>query len=247
MNIMTLADFFKVRYGKETEIISSFFLIVSYFGWIAAQFVAFGVVLNSLTGITLVYGIFIGFLICVSMVYLGGMWAIALTDFLQTGIIIISLFVILGYAVYTAGGAVEFFNFIPPSYFNFLPAGNIESVMEYIVAWMIIGLGSIPGQELFQRFMSSKSEKVAVYSSITAGLMYLSIALIPLFIAVFAKFKLGIDENPLLSYINTLNPFIKIMFFLGLISAIISTASAAILAPSAIISENILPRIFKNF
>lgn len=247
MNIMTLADFFKVRYGKETEIISSFFLITSYFGWIAAQFVAFGVVLNSLTGITLVYGIFIGFLICVSMVYFGGMWAIALTDFLQTGIIIISLFVILGYAIYTAGGAVEFFNFIPPSYFNFLPAGNIESVMEYIVAWMIIGLGSIPGQELFQRFMSSKSEKVAVYSSITAGLMYLSIALIPLFIAVFAKFKLGIDENPLLSYINTLNPFIKIMFFLGLISAIISTASAAILAPSAIISENILPRISKKF
>lgn len=247
MNITTLADFFKVRYGADAEIISSLLLIISYFGWIAAQFVAFGVVLNSLTGMDLIYGIIIGFFVCVFMVYFGGMWSIALTDFLQTGIIIFSLFVIFGFAVYTAGGMHGFFSFIPISYFNFFPEINLKSVMEYLVAWMVIGLGSIPGQELFQRFMSSKSEKVAVYSSIIAGFMYLSIALLPLFIAVFAKFKFGIDENPLLSYINTLNPFIRIIFFLGLISAIISTASAAILAPSAIISENLLPKIFRKF
>lgn len=246
MNILTLADFFRVKYGERAEIFASFFLTVSYFGWIAAQLVAFAVVLNVLTGFSTSAGIILGLVVCVVMVYTGGMWAIAITDFIQTLIIMFSLVVIFGFVVYMAGGFEGLLNNVPQDHFKFLPSASPEHILEYIVAWMIIGLGSIPGQELFQRFMSSRSENIAVYSSLIAGVMYLSVAMLPLMIAMYAKFSAGIDQNPLLEYINTLNPFLKVTFFLGLMSAIISTASAAILAPSAIISENILTKIFRG-
>lgn len=246
MNILTFADFYRVRYSERVENLASLFLVISYFGWIAAQFVAFGIVFKTLSGLPFFIGVLAAFFLSVFMVYLGGMWAVALTDFIQTIIILCSIGLIFGYVVYVSGGLYGLVENVPSEYFKFLPNSDFDSMIEYITAWMIIGLGSIPGQDIFQRFMSSRSERVAVYSLYIAGLMYISVALLPLFIALYSKFSLGFTENPLLEYINTLNPFLRTIFFFGLLSAILSTSSAAILAPSAIISENILPKIFKN-
>ncbi|TAH12527.1 MAG: sodium:solute symporter, partial [Runella slithyformis] len=43
-NIITFCDFFLIRFGKKAEFLSAVMIIPSYFGWIAAQFVAMGVV-----------------------------------------------------------------------------------------------------------------------------------------------------------------------------------------------------------
>ncbi|MEZ0323024.1 MAG: sodium:solute symporter family protein [Hydrogenothermaceae bacterium] len=245
MNLLTFADFYKVKYGERVENIASVFLVISYFGWIAAQFVAFGLIFKTVSGFSLSLGIIFAFIVSVLMVYFGGMWAIVLTDFIQTIVILLSIFLVFGYLVFSVGGLENVIKDIPPDYFKFLPDPDISSISEYMLAWIIIGLGSIPGQDLFQRFMSSKSEKVAIYSSYLAGLMYLSVAFIPLLIAGYSKFSLGFNDNPLLDYINTINPFLKILFFFGILSAILSTSSAAILAPSAIITNNILPKVFR--
>ncbi|MCX7759710.1 MAG: sodium:solute symporter family protein [Hydrogenothermaceae bacterium] len=247
MNLLTFADFYKVKYGENVENIASVFLVISYFGWIAAQFVAFGLIFKTISGLPISLGIIFAFFVSVLMVYFGGMWAIAITDFIQTILILLSVFLVFGYLVFSVGGLDNVLKNIPSDYFKFLPDINISSISEYILAWIVIGLGSIPGQDLFQRFMSSKSEKVAVYSSYLAGLMYLSVALIPLIIAGYSKFSLGFSDNSLLEYINMVDPILKVLFFFGILSAILSTSSAAILAPSAIITENILPKVFKTF
>lgn len=246
MNILTFGDFYRVKFGREAEVLASFFLVASYFWWIAAQFVAFAMVFQVLSGVSLEYGIVIGFLVSLLMVYFGGMWAVALTDFIQGLLIILSLLLVFLYILYICGGLSGIVENVPPEYFRFFPELKSDAILDYTVAWIVIGLGSIPGQELFQRFMSSKSEDVAVRSSILAGLMYLSVAMIPLFIALYAKFSEGFNLNPLLEYINTVNPLLKVMFYLGLVSAILSTSSAAILAPAAVISENIISGLLKK-
>ncbi|GAB6071980.1 sodium:solute symporter family protein [Venenivibrio stagnispumantis] len=248
MNLLTFGDFFKVRYGKKVEIISSFFLIVSYFGWIAAQFVAFGIVFKTITGLNTNLSILIGFFVVVFYTYIGGMWAIALTDFIQTIVIIIGLSFAF-YEIYNQIPSIsEIFNKLPPDFFRFYPEFNLKDILAYITAWIIIGLGSLPGQDLFQRFMSSKSEKVAVYSSYFAGFMYLTVALIPLFLALFGKFLIPTENQiDLPTIIMQKCSFItQVLFFGALVSAILSTASAAILAPSAILSENILKYLFPS-
>jgi len=248
MNLLTFGDFFKVRYGKNVEIISSFFLIISYFGWIAAQFVAFGIVFKTITGLNINLSILIGFFVVVFYTYIGGMWAIALTDFIQTIVIIIGLSFAF-FEIYNQIPSIsEIVNKLPPDFFRFYPEFSLKDILAYITAWIIIGLGSLPGQDLFQRFMSSKSEKVAVYSSYFASFMYLTVALIPLFLALFGKFLISTDNQIDLSTIimQKCSFITQILFFGALVSAILSTASAAILAPSAILSENILKYLFSS-
>lgn len=60
LNLMTFGDFYKLRYNRQTELLASFFLVISYFGWIAAQLVALGIIFNLTTGIPLISGTLLG-------------------------------------------------------------------------------------------------------------------------------------------------------------------------------------------
>jgi Na+/proline symporter len=101
--------------------------------------------------------------------------------------------------------------------------------------------------------MSSKSEKVAVQSTYLAGLFYLSFGLLPLFIALGAKVlypELYLENKQMLLPSMVLNHAslpVQIVFFGALISAIMSTTSSGLLAPAAILSENLIrPYFGKN-
>jgi Na+/proline symporter len=248
MGLTTFGDFFRIKYGVTVEIVATFMLVISYFGWIAAQFVAFGTVFKTITGLSFEVSVLVGFFIILAMTYVGGMWAIALTDFIQTFVIIFSLLFVSFDILFMVGGFSALKN-IPSSYFNIFPKFTYTDIVAYIAGLITIGLGSIPGQDLFQRYMSSKSEKVAFYSSILAGVMYLTVAIIPLLLALMIKFSFSFEtENTLVDFIFLhTNESVKAIFFAGLVSAILSTASAAILAPAALIGENLLPKVFGNF
>jgi solute:Na+ symporter, SSS family len=45
--------------------------------------------------------------------------------------------------------------------------------MYWGAAWMAIGLGSVPTQDLFQRSMSARNESTAVWGTYMAGALYL--------------------------------------------------------------------------
>jgi Na+/proline symporter len=98
--------------------------------------------------------------------------------------------------------------------------------------------------------MSSKSEKVAVQSTYLAGIFYLTFGLLPLFIALGAKIlypELYLADKQMLlpsMVLQHSNLPIQVLFFGALISAIMSTTSSGLLAPAAIISENLVRPYF---
>jgi Na+/proline symporter len=124
---------------------------------------------------------------------------------------------------------------------------------EWFGAWMTVGLGSIASQDVYQRVISAKNEKVAVSASITSGLLYLVIGIIPLFIGLigsqlYPEFYMENKGNFISALILHKTPiWIQILFFGALISAILSTASGAVLAPSTVLAENILKPYFKKY
>lgn len=253
MQILTFGDFYKNRYGKKMEFIAGICLIFSYFGWVAAQFVALGIMVQILFGINQFTAIVIGACLVVFYTYLGGMWSVSLTDFFQSISIIVGLVVV----IIELNGVKPIWSSIiekPEGFFSFFPESNYHAWTLYLSAWMVVGFGSLPQQDIFQRVMSAKSEKVAIRASYLSSILYLLFAMIPLFLGLHAKsllpdFDLNGETGQLL--IPTMiskfsSPWIQVLFFSALISAILSTASGAILAPSSILSENILKYAFKN-
>lgn len=252
MNLMTLGDFFKVRYSRRVELVASIFLAPPYLGYIAAQLVAMGLVLSVVTGMELWVAVVLSAGVVTMYTYIGGMWAISITDFFQSIIIVLGLAVLAFVLIGKAGGMGNIIREIEPGSLKFLPEANGQAIVSYIAAWSVLGLGSIPSQDVFQRAMSSGSARTAVWSCYIGAGLYLTVAMIPLFISLCIKHlyadQLSGDTQmalPSMVLSHTAMP-IQILFFGSLLSAILSTASSAILAPAAIFSENLIKPLMGN-
>ena len=145
MNLLTLGDFFKVRYGKRTELIASVFLAPPYVGYIAAQLVAMGLILNVVTGLDVWEGVVISAIVVTFYTYIGGMWAITITDFIQSIIIIVGLLVLAIILSEEAGGLSNVLSEVHPTTFRFLPKWELKDVLLYLAAWSVIVVGRALG------------------------------------------------------------------------------------------------------
>ena len=137
--------------------------------------------------------------------------------------------------------------------FKFLPPPTFTDMAMFIGAALTMMLGSIPQQDVFQRVMSAKDEKTARRGAMIGGASYILFAAVPMFIVASAVVVMGQqaldiardDYQKLLpEYVLTHMPLLmQILFFGALLSAIKSTSSATLLAPSTSFVENILKNL----
>ena len=259
MVLLTIGDYYRIRYNRTVEVLASFCIVLSYLGWVAAQIKALGLVFNILSqgSITPEIGMMIGAAIVLLYTLYGGMWSVALTDFFQMIIIVVGLIYITWVVSDLAGGPAKVISSAAESgKFEFWPALTAKEILAFVAAWITMMFGSIPQQDVFQRVMSAKNEKTAVAGSVLGGSLYFVFAFIPMFLAYSASlidpgmFKNLIENDPqqiLPTLVLKHTPvFAQVMFFGALLSAIMSTASGTLLAPSATFTENILKPSFKH-
>lgn len=256
---LTIGDFFREKYGRTVEIMVTLCIVVSYLGWVAAQIKALGLVFNVISNdsLSMQLGMIIGAASVLIYTLYGGMWSVAITDFIQMIIIVLGMLYI-GYEVSTLTGGVTavISHASQANLLNLLPEWNLAAVLGFIAALVTMMLGSIPQQDVFQRITSSKNETIAVRASVLGGVLYFLFAFIPIFLAYSAslinpalvdKF-LHTDSQLILPnlILNHAPLFAQIMFFGALLSAIKSCASATLLAPSVTFAENIVKGMFKH-
>jgi SSS family solute:Na+ symporter len=255
MNLLTIGDYYRQKFGRTVEVLVTICIVISYLGWVAAQIKALGLVFNVVSGgaITMETGMIVGAASVLIYTLMGGMWSVAITDFLQMIIIVVGMLYI-GWEVsgIVGGPTAVVTHAANAGKLNFWPstAGGGREILWFFAAWITMMLGSIPQQDVFQRVASSKDEKTAGRASILGGVLYFGFAFIPMFLAYSAtmsdpKMVAGlIDKDPQLilpTLIMTKVPlFAQVMFFGALLSAIKSCASATLLAPSVTFTENIL-------
>lgn len=250
--VLTFSDYFRIRFGALSEKLSAIVMIPSYFGWISAQLVALGLTLHLLLPISTEMGIVIGAVLVMTYTLLRGMWSITITDFLHNIILIIGLLFLAYLLLDKIPDWGLFIDQQPAGFFRFIPKENTwVDWLTYSAAWMTIGLGSIPQQDIFQRVMSAKSAKIASKASLAAGMMYLSIAMLPLVIALVAvrlyPSLLAEDDLLIPNLVLKFTPYgVQILFLGALLSALLSTTSGAILAPASVLGENLLKPSLKN-
>ena len=253
LDVLTLGDYFRSRYDRAAEVILSLCIALSYLGWIAAQFVALGLAFSVLSGgfIDMRTGIIIGAAIVLAYTMAGGMWSVSLTDFFQAVVIIVGMVYLAWVVAGLAGGVPRVIDAAAASgRFRFLPDADARSVMAWVSAALIVLLGSIPQQDVLQRVKSAKDEATAVRASVAGGLLYFVIAAIPIFLVSAAALidppmveRLIIQDYQLIlpTLILERTPLVvQVLFFGALISAILSTAAGALLAPAVALAQNVI-------
>ncbi len=257
MNLLTIGDFYKHRYGKSIEVLTSVAIVGSYLGWTSAQMTALGLVIHVLSGaaVDLNTAILLGAGIVVVYTIFGGMWSVAFTDLFQTVIILIGLSLVAIAVGDLAGGASKVIaQAAAEGKFTMFPA-DMEAAGYWAMAsaFFAFAFGSIPQQDVFQRMTSAKNEATAVRGTIIGGALYFCFAFVPIYIGYAALVaepslkELFASDDP--RQIQRILPdlvlgkmplWTQIMFFGALLSAILSTASGALLAPTALFTENVL-------
>jgi len=245
LRITTFCDYFRIRFGRPAELLSAILIIPSYFSWIAAQLVAIGIVLNVVTGFPREYCVLGSAAVVMAYTLLGGMWSISITDFFHNLIIIVALTILAVSLWQDTGGWSVLQKQASPDFFRFLPHNTARDWVAYLAAWFTIGLGSIPQQDIFQRVMAAKTEDTSVRASYLASGLYLTVALLPLFIALSARIlhpDLPADNQLIIPNMVMRHGSLplQILFFGAVTSAILSVSSGAILAPATVFGENIV-------
>ncbi len=252
MSLLTISDYYRERYGRTVEVVCSLIIMLSYLGWVSAQVTALGLVFNLLSGgaISIPLGMVIGVVSILAYTLFGGMWSVAITDFMQMIILVSGLAILAVFAGKLAGGADKVVSLaVSRDLFHFWPEPSFKDVIFFFAAAITMMLGSIPQQDVFQRVMSANSVGAATKGPVIGGVCYILFAFVPMFLVASALIIMPeqtavlLKEDPqkvLPTLVLQKMPFVmQVLFFGALLSAIKSTASATLLAPSVTFTENI--------
>jgi solute:Na+ symporter, SSS family len=253
LNLLTVGDYYRLRYDRRVEVLCTLCIVASYLGWVAAQFKVLGLVLNVVTegavGQTL--GMVLGALIVLVYTTFGGMFSVAILDFVQLSVIVGGLLYIANVLGDLTGGVgVVVRHAQQAGKLEFFPPASLNAWIPFVGAGVTMMLGSIPQQDVFQRITSAKNERTAVRGSLMGAALYFAFCFVPMYIAYSAllvdptKFGTLLERDfqqvlPTLIVEHT-PVFAQVMFFGAVLSAVMSCSSATLLAPSVILSENVI-------
>ncbi len=262
---LTVVDFFERRFGKKMTILASILQLMTYFVWTGAQMVAAGTIVNALfPAVPIEVGMVLVAVWVTGYTMLGGMLADTLLDFIQMfftagGVLLIFLFVInqVGGWDGLTGIQETLYN---PKPFTLLPdmqgdagyLGYFGSMgwMYWIAAWMAIGFGSVPTQDLFQRSMSARNESTAVWGTYMAGVLYLFFGIMSPLIGIMMFNLNPAMENPdgvlITAALNYMPPVLTAIFMAALASALMSTSDSSLLAGASVVTQNLFPLFGKK-
>ena len=245
-NYVTLADYYRERYGSLVEKFSVWIMIPSSLIWGAAQIRAFGQVIAATTPLPVnpAIGVAASFVLIYTL--LGGLLSDIYTDFIQGIFVVLGLVLLLIAVFQSAPGWKEILGSMEAARWSFIGPG--ESLLARMDRWMVPILGSLVTQETIARVLSAKSVSVARQASFIACGIYLAVGSIPVFLGLLGPFifpGLADSEQFLIRLADRHLPNLLFIIFSGaLISAIISTVDSILLAISALFSHNLIVPVF---
>ncbi len=253
LNLLTVGDYYRLRFDRRVEVLCTLCIVASYLGWVAAQFKVLGLVLNVVSDgvVSQKAGMVIGALIVLTYTTFGGMFSVAILDFVQITVIMGGLLYIVNAVSDLTGGAGAVIGHAAQAgKLEFFPAAGLQAWIPFVGAGVTMMLGSIPQQDVFQRITSAKDERTAVRGSLLGAGLYFCFCFVPMFLAYAAllvdpvKFGTLLEQDsqlvlPTLIVEHT-PAFAQVLFFGAVLSAVMSCSSATLLAPSVILSENVI-------
>jgi SSS family transporter len=260
---LTLVDFFERRFGKSMTVLASILQLITYFVWTGAQMVAAGTIVHMLfPAVPIEVGMILIAIWVTGYTMLGGMLADTTLDFIQMfftagGVLMIFLFVmhqVGGWSAMTNLSETLYnpnpYTMVPDKEAGYLGYFGGMGWMYWVAAWMAIGFGSVPTQDLFQRSMSARNEATSVWGTYMAGILYLFFGVMSPVIGIM-MFSLapGLENTDFVlvkAAMDYMPPVLTALFMAALASALMSTADSSLLAGASVVTQNLFPLLGKK-
>ncbi len=259
--VNTLAQFFSCRYGEWAARYSGIVMVPTYALWSAVQMVAMGKIFEVVLGWDYTVAILVGAAIILVYTVMGGILAVAWTDVFQIGLVLIGLIIIFPLTINLAGGWSAVVEATPATHFDFFPAPG--SGFSYWLWWwgalLGVGLGTLAGPDLYQRAIVARTGKIASIASVTSGVSYWVLGLIPIYIgfAGIALVSQGIldagvvaeDSEKIILLVSkiVLHPIPAGIFIASMMGAVMSSGDSAVFATAAVMSNDLVKPAYEKW
>lgn len=243
MRVYTVSEMLSKRFGTESRYISAVVMIAYDLMIAVTATIGIGSVFDVILGIPRVWAILIGGGIVVLYSTVGAMWALTLTDILQFGVMVLGFFVImLPLTLANVDGLTGLATALPESFFDPVAIGG-GTILTF---FLIYFFGILIGQDIWQRAFTARSPKVTVWAGAAAGLICIVYGGAVALMGAAAKVLLpglASADNALAALTREVMPVgLAGIVLAAILSALMSTASACILACSTITSFDLFRR-----
>ena len=273
IDAITIPAFFSKRFGDKNNVlsgISALIIIIFFVPYTASGFAAIGKLFNSLFGFDYMTCMIIGAVVIIVYTILGGFLAVSTTDLIQSIVMTIALFVILGFGVSLAGGwsSVAAAAGSVDGYTSLTSLADISTGQSShygiitIISTMAWGLGYFGMPHILLRFMGVRDPKqirtsrriASVWVVISMGIAIVigiagyaaaTVGEIPMYGSASAAESVIVGIANVLSSRGVIAVIIAGVVLSGILASTMSTADSQLLAASSSVSEDIITSVFK--
>jgi SSS family solute:Na+ symporter len=244
LRLYTVPELLERRYSPSARIVGGVVMVAYDLMVSVTATIAVGSVMEVIVGIPRTPAIFISSGVMVAYSVLGGMWSLTLTDIIQFVIKTVGIFfILLPGAILHAGGLPAMHARLPSEFFSFSHIGA-GKILSFFVLYFF---GIIIGQDVWQRVFTARSVKVARNGGIGVGLYCLCYALAGALIGTAGRVFLPPLADADAAFAETVNAVLPVglrgLVLAAALAAIMSTASACLLAASTVLLEDVYLRL----
>ena len=244
LRVYTVSQMLGLRFGGRAVRASSIVMLGYTLMLAVTSTSAYASVFGVLFGIDRAWGIALGAVVVIGYSILGGMWSITLTDLLQFAIMTVGMFLLLlPFSLHAAGGWSGLEQRLDAAHFDLGARGP-----RYIVTMFVVyTLGILVGQDIWQRVFTARDEKVCQRAGTTAGVYCVLYGLACALIGMSAHVLMPDLANPNNAFAEMIKgqlpEGIRGLLMAAALAAMMSTASAGLLAASTTLTEDLLPKL----
>ncbi|PSK93795.1 SSS family solute:Na+ symporter [Murinocardiopsis flavida] len=244
LRVYTVSEMLDLRYGGNSRAVSGLVMWGYTFMLTVPSTLAFSTVFSGLLDMPRAAAIVLGGSIVVLYSTLGGMWSVTMTDIVQFVIKTVGLlFILTPVAVWHAGGFAGMRAELDPSYFDPAAIGG-QTILTY---FLVYSLGLLIGQDIWQRVFTGRDDRVATVGGLGAGVYCLVFAVAGALVGTSAAVLFpGLaepDDAFTLMVGATLPPGVSGLVLAAALSAVMSTASGALIACSTVTTTDLWPQV----
>src|SRR5215213_5501267 len=245
LGVYTVSEMLGIRYGRSSLLIGAIVMAAYDLMVAVTSTIAIGTVFNVILGLSPSAAIILAGGIVVLYCVVGGMWSITLTDILQFIIMTIGIFfILLPLAISQAGGFSGMREALPASYFNLTAIGG-STIFAY---FLLFFFGIMIGQDIWQRVFTARNSTIARWGGVAAGVYCLLYAVAGALIGSAAKVilpNLATPDNAFAEVTKVALPVgLSGLVLAAALAAVMSTASATLLASSTILANDVYAEFF---